>query len=350
MTMEDPFAAPSDPTPPRDDDGRTTRLYVEVLDRRARLRMRTRVDRLPCVIGRAYGCDVVLDDRFVSPEHVAIRRREDGAIVIEDCGSTNGTYDLCTGTRAAAVELTPGTAVRIGQTLLRFHTADEPVAPTLPLPSVFSTPRWSVPLAFAVVLAIFAASTYLETYTRLAPGPFVLGAVVLAVMMLSWAGMWALLSRVLQHQSHLAEHCVVICSFVSAYIVAGWLLDYYIFAFDAERSAEVLEWILPAVLMGALLYGHLRFCSTQPPRQLLLSTAGFTAAGVSLIGLVVLAESFDPDWTAIATFRGGLKPPAFRLVESDDLDGFFTRVEDLKTRIDAGAEVEPAEPAAAGER
>jgi hypothetical protein len=74
------------------------------------------------------------------------------------------------------------------------------------------------------------------------------------------------------------------------------------------------------------------------PRQLLARTAGFTAAAVMLVALVVVAESVDPDWTAMATFRGGLKPPGFRLVASDDLDGFFARVEDLRARVDAAGE------------
>jgi len=314
------------------------RLHVEVLDRRARLRMRTRIDALPCVIGRAYSCDVVLDDRFVSPEHISIQRRGDGAIIIEDLGSTNGTYDLCNGKRLTAVEVTAGTAIRIGQTLLRFHMADEPVEPAFPLPAVFSTPRWSMPLALGTVFAIFGISTYLETYSRLTPGPFVFGAVALGVAMVAWAGTWALASRVLQHQSYLAEHLVVISVFVSAYILAGWVSDYYVFAFAADRSATAVEWILPGILIAGLLYGHLRFCSTLSSRQLLLRAAGFAGAGTMLVGLVVLAESFDPGWTAVASFRGSLKPPVFRLVSSDDLDGFFSRVEELKMRVDARAD------------
>jgi hypothetical protein len=313
-------------------------LHIEVLDRRGRLRMRTRVDELPCVIGRAYSCGVVLDDRFVSAEHIRLRKRADGAIVIEDLGSANGTYNARTGARVDVVEVTRGAAVRIGQTLLRFHTADEPVEPALPLPGVFSPPRWAVPVAFAVVFAVFGVSIYLETYSRLAPGPFVFGSVALAVVLLSWAGAWGLISRVLQHQSHIGEHCVVACSFVTVYILAGWALDYYTFAFAADRSAEVLEWIVPTVLIALLLYGHGRFISTLTGRQVALRSAGFAGACAMLLGMIVVAESFDPDWTAMASFRGGLKPPLFRMVANDDLDAFFTRVEELKVRVDDAAE------------
>jgi len=188
-----------------------------------------------------------------------------------------------------------------------------------------------------VVFGVFGGSIYLETYSRLAPGPFVFGGVALAIVMLSWAGAWALLSRVLHHQSHIGEHCVVVCSFVTVYILAGWALDYYTFAFAADRSAEVLEWIVPTVLIAALLYGHGRFSSALAGGQLMLRSAGFAVACAMLLGMIVVAESLDPDWTAMASFRGGLKPPLFRMVANDDLDVFFTHVEELKVRVDAAA-------------
>lgn len=42
-------------------------------------------------LGRAAGCQVTLDDTFVSSLHARVYRR-DGNYVVEDLGSTNGTY------------------------------------------------------------------------------------------------------------------------------------------------------------------------------------------------------------------------------------------------------------------
>jgi len=41
--------------------------------------------------GRAAGCEVTVDDRYVSPLHARVFRSSRG-LVIEDLGSTNGTY------------------------------------------------------------------------------------------------------------------------------------------------------------------------------------------------------------------------------------------------------------------
>ena len=42
-------------------------------------------------VGRAAGCQITVDDTFVSQLHARIYRR-DGQLLVEDLGSTNGTY------------------------------------------------------------------------------------------------------------------------------------------------------------------------------------------------------------------------------------------------------------------
>jgi len=67
-------------------------------------------------VGRAAGCTVTLDDTYVSQLHARVFRR-DGALHVEDLGSTNGTYvngQKLTG----AAPLKRGDQVRIGSTVL----------------------------------------------------------------------------------------------------------------------------------------------------------------------------------------------------------------------------------------
>jgi hypothetical protein len=67
-------------------------------------------------VGRAAGCTVTLDDNYVSQLHARVFRR-DGAVYVEDLGSTNGTYvngQKLTG----AVLVKRGDLVRIGSTVL----------------------------------------------------------------------------------------------------------------------------------------------------------------------------------------------------------------------------------------
>ena len=70
-------------------------------------------------IGRRPYNDVVIDNLAVSGEH-AVVQMVDGRAVLEDLGSTNGTYvngKLVT----EPTKVTVGDVVRIGKTLMRFE-------------------------------------------------------------------------------------------------------------------------------------------------------------------------------------------------------------------------------------
>jgi pSer/pThr/pTyr-binding forkhead associated (FHA) protein len=68
------------------------------------------------IIGRADNCHVVLKDSYVSQAHARIFSRGN-SVMLEDLGSTNGTY-LNRRKVSAPVELQRGDKVKIGKTVL----------------------------------------------------------------------------------------------------------------------------------------------------------------------------------------------------------------------------------------
>ena len=69
----------------------------------------------PAVVGRSVDADIVLDDSYASDFHFRIGASE-GKIVLNDLGSTNGTY--VNGRRVTVpTSLTKGDSVQIGKTI-----------------------------------------------------------------------------------------------------------------------------------------------------------------------------------------------------------------------------------------
>lgn len=69
-----------------------------------------------CTIGRAAGCAVTLEDTYVSQLHARVWA-EDGRVLIEDLGSTNGTW--VNGNRVTGpVMLRPRDRIQIGSFVL----------------------------------------------------------------------------------------------------------------------------------------------------------------------------------------------------------------------------------------
>lgn len=67
-------------------------------------------------IGRDASCDITLSDTYASQQHARISNRN-GSWVIEDLGSTNGTY-LNQRKVTVPTALAPGDSIRIGKTVL----------------------------------------------------------------------------------------------------------------------------------------------------------------------------------------------------------------------------------------
>jgi hypothetical protein len=76
----------------------------------------------PVAIGRLPDCDLVLADPNVSRRHAEVRQSEDGAYLISDMGSTNGTK--INGIPVTGSQLLrPGDKISVGATTIGFETA-----------------------------------------------------------------------------------------------------------------------------------------------------------------------------------------------------------------------------------
>jgi pSer/pThr/pTyr-binding forkhead associated (FHA) protein len=66
-------------------------------------------------MGRAAGCSITVDDTYASQLHARLFQR-DGALHVEDLGSTNGTY--VNGRKVEApMPVKPGDRVKVGATV-----------------------------------------------------------------------------------------------------------------------------------------------------------------------------------------------------------------------------------------
>ena len=70
-------------------------------------------------VGRAGGCQITLDDTYVSQLHARVFRR-DGQLYLEDLGSTNGTF-LNRKKVTAPIAIRKGDRLQIGKTVMELQ-------------------------------------------------------------------------------------------------------------------------------------------------------------------------------------------------------------------------------------
>jgi len=108
-------------------------------------------------IGRDVGNDIVIGDSEISRQHARVSKTAEG-FIIEDLGSTNGTY--IAGTRIAAPRLLkPGDLISLGESVtMTFDAADPAAAATVARPvEPISAPTKKEPQASAPAYAEGAA-------------------------------------------------------------------------------------------------------------------------------------------------------------------------------------------------
>ncbi|MFD3732447.1 FHA domain-containing protein [Streptomyces sp. NPDC058632] len=71
-------------------------------------------------LGRAHDSTIVLDDDYASSRHARIYPDRDGQWIVEDLGSTNGTY-LDRSRLTTPTPIGPGSPIRIGKTVIELR-------------------------------------------------------------------------------------------------------------------------------------------------------------------------------------------------------------------------------------
>lgn len=237
-------------------------IFVEVLDRRSRVAHRVRLDALPATLGRSYRNAVILDDRYVSPEHARIDMAADGSLFVEDLASTNGVFAEPGGERMTRIALVPGMVFRVGHTHVRVATADQPVAAAAPDFTATArgfrrvSPRTLV-LAFVSALGLSMVRSYLGSYGETSIAALFADALSMGAGLTAWAGAWALVTRITGQRFGFGQHLTVATTvllavqLVSLIVSVGDLIETGTALYDLGRTT------LFVLALAALLYGHL---------------------------------------------------------------------------------------------
>jgi pSer/pThr/pTyr-binding forkhead associated (FHA) protein len=313
---------------------------LELLGRHGQVLRRLPLPAGEGVLGRDLACDLVLDDPYVCPRHVRLQE-VDGRLRIDDLGSVN---DLARGVgrpRVSELELASGESVRIGRSVLRYRSAAAPLAPTLvdrvgaEEPQAFGQP-WL--LALVILAAPLAAllKDYLDTVSRTPGSKLLLEPVVTLLVLLCWAALWAFAGRLLSQRWHIRLHLALVSAAFITFLALDVGSDYLCFALDLDGLREGGMTIGSIVVLGLLLFGHLRLVSLAPSWTLARAAA---LIALAIFGLTFLSELSDrSEFSTAPPFQASFKAPIFQLAPSSSLDTFFAEAEQLPLRLSERAE------------
>lgn len=303
-------------------------IHVEVLSRTSDVAQRVPLASLPATIGRAYDNDVIIDDPFVAPHHLRVERLDDGNLRVVDLGSRNGLHLTHPKRRVAEATIGGDDRVRIGHTVLRFRSRDWPV------PTDESDPAaegWRSPLVTALALAAYLVLLGLHTYSAtiedFQPARLLAGLPFALLVPAVWSGIWAAIGRLASGRASFFAHCTIILTGATTAFVVEPLLKLAAFAFSLPvLAAESV--IVIALIIGAVLFGHLRLVSRLRAPILIAGSAAVVILAVTATQVNSWLESRD-DVNQIATMNT-LFPPFLRVAPGDTPEEFIQGTRELE--------------------
>jgi hypothetical protein len=306
-------------------------IWVEVLSRHRDIAARFRIAASEVRIGRGYDNDVIIDDPYVAARHLRVFRDEAGQLVAEDLGSANGIFLDGGRQRLARIVVDGKHPIRIGKTHLRIREVHHEVERER-----VAAPEWpALPVAAAAalgasLLGLSALQIWLAQTAELRASSYLAPLLGIVAMVLIWAGLWALLSRIFSGSAHLLRNLLIA-------LAGGLVFSFYhelarLLAFAWNWSAaSTYQYVVSWSILAAVCFLHLREVGRT---RLKLKAAVVAALFVVAIAFQTLqrSESFSDDGRQYRAHQ--LLPPALRAVPLTEQGAFFGDIANLKARLD----------------
>ncbi len=304
--------------------------WIEVLNRHGDVESRHPVYSWPANIGRAYDCDLILDDPYIAPNHVEIAAEGERSFRIQDMGSINGVTIANTPGRKTDAIISPDDIFRIGHTQLRIRLRDHPVHAETKYSSKSWQRRPTVLLLSVIAFLAVLISSALLNYTEANIGSFVTPIIVVCVMVLLWIVAWSFGGRLFAGKSNFIPHAIIGCLGVTLYLGSNMLVDLVSFTLDSALISS-MSIVVGFLVFMLVLYWHLRLISRAKPR--------FVAGIAGAVALLMISTSMlitnirNENDLDHQSYRNTIGPPFLLMVEGKSPEAFIDSMEVLKTRV-----------------
>jgi hypothetical protein len=309
--------------------------YIEILDAKGHVIERHGFEAWPLNIGRAYSNQIILNDPYVCPMHLAIAPDEQGRLMARDLDSMNGLRDGGAEARVPGLELHSGTQFRIGRTLLRYCSIDHPLTPTAldrsEKVSRLVSPYTSIGVGL-FVLAMFCLDSYLSSIERVKFVNIISDPLPMISIVLGWAGLWALASRIVVSAFHFPQHLTIAGTAIVANTSLRVFSEWLEFLFPVVPVLWSTALFGSGVILAALVYGHLGFASPLSRRSRLWAAL---AISIAMVGMNAINDyAARGKFSTVMDYDGILKPVDGGFVPAVSVEQFFESSEKLKTELD----------------
>jgi len=308
-------------------------IIIEVLDRFGKVKERHKVKQFPIKIGRSYKNDIIIDDNYVSAEHIELMVDGDGHIMATDLHSDNGVFTIHPVIRHDILTVQDDQRIRIGHTDLRFRSENFSVKETYfdhGRPSqwhLIMTNGLILPLIWFLTAGILLANQYFMTIREVHFNLLLASVLPVLIVIVIWTFIWSVISKIITHKFYFAYHGIHVGLLLSGFYFIELSFEYLEFIFPVNGLQAVLTVFSDLAFTALLFYGHLRQ-STHFRKRKTKFISGVIAS--LIVGVAYLASYVNqPQFSGQPDYSGLIKPPAFVMMKPSSVDNFFANSKSL---------------------
>jgi len=278
-------------------------------------------------IGRSYSNDIILDDPFVSPEHLLIAR-SNGHFHVTDLASENGTKINGSGAfKDRVAKIQSGDEILIGKSKFKLLLPDHPVEPAKPMDKFMALRTFvdrkivAIGLTLLTVVVMVAFSYLSAPSDKFWKSTFfnlVAGYLFMAFFYSCTIG-WIINFKF--HKGYFKRHFAVVNAAELITILIGALNPFLYFWIFNKGVIQILGYTATFIMTLAMFWVSLRLTKDIPTRGDFVRLASIA---LSLTILVAWGSgAINLDFSTKAIFSSELAPYLGPLTEAMSLDNFL---------------------------
>ena len=290
-------------------------FVVEITSRSGRVVERHVIARATARLGRGYDNDIILTDPYAAPHHVQLTNDMEGLavdVLDGDAHTQFGHEQLEVGRKP----LPSGAELTIGRTHLRVFRTDHAVPPALPFARLdqwldtLATPRWIG--VFALLSAVVTVgSSHVRSFHVLSYADVALGVASVFALIVLWALVWSLVTRVSRGEPRFFHHVLAALVFVLLQVACDWVVEFLAFNSGSVGVREVADYVATGISLAVLFALSLRFAFRQ---EFAVRQAFAHGAAWSVVAYMVLTSaSFDIDFSSSPEYEAAQFPPGWHI-------------------------------------
>ncbi len=290
-----------------------------------------KIDSFPATIGRGFDNDIILNDPYISENHIEIKNIDDEKWLLTDLDSLNGYSINKAPKQDKESYFKSGDFIRIGNTIITFFHSGHKIEKAKRLVTankfVKTISKAHIGWALFFLVGILSATwSYLEIWSANAKENAVSYGVIIVSTILLWSVIWGISARLLHNKKSFFGQMSIACIWVIFIGFLSYVSKYIEYFTGGGVFIDIITNGADLIALVVLIFGSLTLFSDMPSKRRWITSIIFSFG--LLVGIVGFDLLSKKETILRPEYSKTIEPYFTEILPSSSLDEFVSGLED----------------------